>query len=50
MIVFGIILLVVGWIVHLAIVMDIGIVLLVIGLILALLHGTGHGVGGRHYF
>jgi hypothetical protein len=52
MIVLGIILLVVGLLVHsLHILFTIGIIVLVIGLILAVLGATGHGVGGRrHYF
>jgi len=50
MIVLGIILIIVGIIVHLPILTWIGIVLLVIGLILALLGATGRAVGGRKYW
>ena len=51
MIVLGIILLVVGFLLKIAILWTIGIIVLVIGLILLLLGALGHGVGGRrHYF
>lgn len=51
MIVLGIILLVVGFILKIAIVWTIGIIVLIIGLILVLLGALGHAVGGRkHYF
>jgi Family of unknown function (DUF6131) len=51
MIILGIILLIVGFLLKLAIVWTIGIVALVIGLILAVLGLLGREVGGRrHYF
>jgi hypothetical protein len=51
MIILGIILLIIGFIANIAIVWTIGIIVLVIGAILALLGMTGHAVGGRrHYF
>ncbi|HEX5292677.1 MAG TPA: DUF6131 family protein [Streptosporangiaceae bacterium] len=51
MIVIGLILLIIGFIAHIAIVWTIGIVVLLIGVILALLGSLGHAVGGRrHYF
>lgn len=51
MIILGIILLIVGFLLKIAIVWTIGIVALVIGLILVLLGAIGHEVGGRrHYF
>jgi hypothetical protein len=51
MIVLGIVLLLVGFLLKVAILWTIGIVVLVIGLILLLLGSIGHAVGGRrHYF
>lgn len=50
MIVLGIILIVVGWLVGIGLLETIGLVLTVIGLILLLLHGTGHSVGGRVWY
>jgi hypothetical protein len=50
-IVIGLILLIIGFIAHIAIVWTIGIVVLLIGVILALLGSLGHAVGGRrHHF
>ncbi len=47
----GVILLIIGFIAHIAILWTIGIILLVIGLILALLGMMGRSVGGRaHYY
>jgi hypothetical protein len=51
MIILGILLLVIGFVTGIAILWTIGIVVVVIGLILALLGMAGHAVGGRrHYF
>ncbi len=51
MIILGIILLIVGFLLKIAIVWTIGIVALVIGLILAVLGLAGREIGGRrHYF
>jgi hypothetical protein len=51
MIVLGLILLIVGFLAHIAILWTIGIALLVIGLILALLGMAGREVAGRrHWF
>ncbi len=51
MIIFGIILLIIGFVAGIAILWTIGIILVVIGAILALLGMAGHAVGGRrHYF
>ena len=51
MIILGILLLVIGFVTGIAILRTIGIVVVVIGLILALLGMAGHAVGGRrHYF
>jgi hypothetical protein len=50
-IVLGIILVVVGYFLHISILTTIGIILLVVGAILALLGAVGRGIGGRrHYF
>ena len=50
-IILGIILLIIGFIAHIAIVWTIGIIVVVVGAILALLGMMGHAVGGRrHYF
>lgn len=51
MIILGIILLIIGFIANIAIVWTIGIIVLLIGAILAVLGMVGHAVGGRkHYF
>jgi hypothetical protein len=51
MVVLGVILIVLGLFVPaLKILFDIGVVLAVIGLVLILLNGAGHGLGGRHYW
>ena len=51
MIALGIILLIVGFVVHIPILWTIGIIVVVIGLILALLGTVGHGLfGRRHYY
>jgi hypothetical protein len=50
-IILGIILLIIGFISGIAILWTIGIIIVVIGAILALLGMAGHAVGGRrHYF
>jgi hypothetical protein len=50
-IIFGLILLVIGFVAGIAILWTIGIVVVIIGVILALLGMTGHAVRGRrHYF
>jgi hypothetical protein len=50
-IVLGVILLVVGFLTGISILWTIGIVLVVAGLVLAILGGTGRKVGGRaHWF
>jgi uncharacterized membrane protein YdbT with pleckstrin-like domain len=49
-IILGLILLVVGFIVHIPILWTIGIVLVVIGAILALLGATDRAVGGRKHW
>lgn len=50
MIILGIILLVVGFILHIAVVWTIGIVVLAIGLVLALMGAMGRAVGGRRFY
>jgi len=50
-IVLGIILLIIGFVTGIAIVWTVGIIVLIVGAILALLGMAGHAVGGRrHYF
>ncbi|HEY7264473.1 MAG TPA: DUF6131 family protein [Trebonia sp.] len=51
MIILGLILLIIGFVTGIAILWTIGIIVLVVGLILALLGAVGHAVGGRrHYY
>lgn len=51
MIIFGIILLIIGFITGVAIIWTIGMIVLVIGLVLLVAGALGHAVGGRrHYF
>jgi hypothetical protein len=51
LIILGIILLIIGFIANIAIAWTIGIIVLLIGVILAVLGMAGHAVGGRrHYF
>ena len=51
MIILGVILLIIGFVTGIAILWTIGIIVLVVGLILALLGFAGHAVGGRrHYY
>jgi hypothetical protein len=50
MIIIGVILLILGFITGISILWSIGIVVLVIGLILALLGAVGHSVGGRRHY
>lgn len=50
MIVLGLVLVLVGYLVGLSILETIGVVLLVVGAVLALLGGTGYGIGGRRHY
>jgi hypothetical protein len=51
MIIFGIILLLVGFVLKMSILWILGLVLIVVGAILAVLGNAGRAVGGRrHYF
>ena len=51
MIILGVVLLVIGFVFHVAIIWTLGILAVVVGAILALLGGVGREVGGRrHYY
>jgi hypothetical protein len=50
MIILGIVLLIIGFLVKIAIVWAIGVVVLLIGLIAALLGAIGRGIGGRRHY
>ena len=51
MIILGVILLIIGFVAQVAIIWTIGIIVVVVGAILALLGMTGHAVRGRrHYY
>lgn len=51
MIILGVILLIIGFVSGIAVIWTTGIIIVVIGAILALLGMAGHAVGGRrHYF
>ena len=50
MIILGVILLIIGFVAKIAIIWTIGIVVVVVGAILALLGMTGHAVRGRKHF
>jgi Flp pilus assembly protein protease CpaA len=50
-ILFGLILLIIGFVTGISIVWTIGVIVLVVGLVLWLLGAMGHAVGGRrHYY
>jgi hypothetical protein len=50
MIILGVILLIIGFVAQVAIIWTIGIILVVVGAILALLGMTGRAIGGRRHF
>jgi hypothetical protein len=51
MIIFGLILLVIGFVAMIPIVWSIGVIVLLVGLLFTLLGALGHAVGGRrHYY
>jgi hypothetical protein len=50
MIILGVILLLLGFVLKIAILWSIGILVLVVGLILVLLGAIGRGVGGRRHY
>ncbi len=49
-IILGLVLLILGFVLHIAILWTIGIIVLVIGLVLFLLGAVGHAVGGRRHY
>jgi hypothetical protein len=50
MIVLGIILLIAGFLLKIAIIWTLGIIALIVGLILMVLGAVGHAVGGRRHY
>ena len=51
MIILGLLLLIIGFVAGIAILWTLGIVVVIVGVVLALLGMAGHAVGGRrHYF
>lgn len=51
LIILGVVLLVIGFVANISILWTVGLVLIVVGAILAILGGTGRRVGGRaHWF
>jgi hypothetical protein len=51
MIILGVILLIIGFVTGVAIIWTVGIIVVIVGAILALLGMAGHAVGGRrHYY
>lgn len=50
MIALGVILLLCGYLLGIAILYTLGTILLVIGVVLLILDSLGHAVGGRHYW
>ena len=50
MIVLGLVLLIIGFLLKIAILWSIGIIVLIVGLILLLLGSIGHAVGGRRHY
>ena len=50
MIVLGIVLLVLGFLFHVAVLWTIGIIVLVVGAVLALVGTTGRAIGGRRHW
>jgi Family of unknown function (DUF6131) len=50
MIILGIILLILGFVLKVAVLWSIGILVLVVGLVLVLLGAVGRGVGGRRHY
>jgi cell division protein FtsW (lipid II flippase) len=50
MMVFGVVLLIIGFVAHIPILWTIGIVVLVVGAVLFLLGSAGHAVGGRRHY
>ncbi|MGC2173947.1 MAG: DUF6131 family protein [Acidimicrobiales bacterium] len=51
MIIFGLVLLVIGFVTGIAILWSIGVIVLIVGLVLWILGSLGHAIGGRrHYY
>jgi len=50
MMVFGVVLLIIGFVAHIPILWTIGLVVLVVGAVLFLLGSAGHAVGGRRHY
>jgi Family of unknown function (DUF6131) len=51
MIILGLVLLIIGFVAHIGILWVLGVILLVVGAVLALAGSTGRQIGGRrHYF
>ena len=50
MIILGLILLIVGWLLHISILTTIGVILLIVGAVLTLLGSFGRPVGGRRSY
>ena len=50
MIILGLILLIIGFVAAIPILWTIGIIVLIVGLILALLGATGRAIGGRRHY
>jgi len=50
MIILGLILLIIGFVAGISILWTIGIIVLVVGLVVALLGSVGHAVGGRRHY
>jgi hypothetical protein len=51
MIVLGVVLLIIGFLAHVAIIWTLGVIAVVVGAVLAIAGGVGHSVGGRrHYY
>lgn len=50
MIILGLVLLLLGFLLHVSVLWTIGIIVLVVGLVLALLGATGRAVAGRRHY
>jgi hypothetical protein len=50
MMVLGVVLLIIGFVAHIAILWTLGIVVLVVGVVLFLVGSAGHAVGGRRHY
>jgi hypothetical protein len=50
MITLGVVLLIIGFVAHIAILWTLGIVLILIGAVLAIVGGTGRALGGRRHW